>query len=63
MAAKRMLDGRDRSEQTLVRMNPANRTMVEAAKALKQSMAKYLREASQTVALQRLEASQYESSS
>ena len=63
MAAKRMLDGSGRGEQTLVRMTPAVRTMLEAAKAPKQSMAEYLREAGLTVALQRLEASQYESSS
>ena len=55
MAAKRMLDGRGRGEQTLVRMTPAVKAMLEAAKAPRQSMAEFLREAGVTVALLRLE--------
>ena len=58
MAAKRMLDGRGRGEQTLVRMTPAVKTMLEAAKDPRQSMAEFLREAGITVALLRLESSQ-----
>lgn len=58
MAAKRMLHGRGRGQQTLVRMSPAVRAMLEGAKPQVQSMAEYLREAGLTVALQRLEASQ-----
>ena len=55
MAAKRMLHGDGRGEQTLVRMTPAVRAMLEAAKAPRQSMAEFLREAGVTVALLRLE--------
>lgn len=55
MAAKRMLHGDGRGEQTLVRMTPAVKAMLEAAKAPRQSMAEFLREAGVTVALLRLE--------
>ncbi len=56
LVAKRMLDGRGRGEQTLVRMTPAVKTILEAAKEPKQSMAEFLREARSTVALLHLKA-------
>lgn len=52
------VEGPGRTSQTLVRMTPAVKTMLEAAKDPKQSMGEFLREAGITVALLRLEAPQ-----
>ena len=58
MAAQRMANATGRGKPCLVRMTPAVAEMLEAAKAPRQSLAEYLREAGVTVALQRLESTQ-----
>ena len=58
MAATPMVRSTGRGKPCLVRMTPAVEAMLDAAKAPRQNLAEYLREAGVTVALQRLESNQ-----